>query len=176
MERRNPEEIVAYRIGESLFCPNCHDESEKSLKAVQNPNEPQVTIPSKPIKAKDLTLFICKQCKSIIGDPEVSDEIKKEFEALREQMQQITSVIPYRFRESKNLMSFIDTINNCQNKISFVESFFSVQPPERQPEISEDDASGLCLILAEIEEDLGFISEKILEKLQKGLIIEKKAS
>lgn len=85
MEKDKDEKIIAYRIGQGLFCPNCYEETVRGLKAAQDPNDPQVTVPSKPIKLGDISIYICVQCEVIIGDPKISAEKKRELEALREQ-------------------------------------------------------------------------------------------
>ena len=79
------EKIIAYRIGQSLFCPDCHEKTVRDLKAVQDPDDAQVTIPSKPIKAGDIRIYICQNCEAIIGNPKISVEKKLELEALREE-------------------------------------------------------------------------------------------
>lgn len=50
-EKENSEKIIAYRVGEGLFCPKCHQETLEIFKKVQNPDDPEVKVPSKPIKA-----------------------------------------------------------------------------------------------------------------------------
>jgi hypothetical protein len=75
--------------------------------------------------------------------------------------------------KEKSLTALQDIVENSAAKICFVCSFFALRGPDEEPEISDKDASGLFNILQEIENDLEFVVDKLSEKKQKGLIIEK---
>lgn len=165
------EEIIGYRIGKGYYCVSCYEKAVRDLKAVQDPEESGVTFPTKPIKKGNIEGFICKQCKTIKGDARILYiEKQREFETLSEKVQQMRSGLPYRFKEPRNLLDLEDMIVNCSQRISFVGSFFIQKPPGEEPEISEDDASGIHVILRDTEEDLHFILSKISEMRRKGLI------
>jgi hypothetical protein len=189
------EKIIAYRIGQGLFCPKCFEKTAKDLKSVQDPDEPQVTIPSKPIKEGDISIYICQDCEAIIGDPKIPSEKKKELETLREErflqmkltvldqtqkkdLEEKPSrlgryILPKRFRKERNLTDLQDMVENCANKISLVTSFISQTPIEEGPDISDDDKSGLCLILRDIEDELDLVVDELCKQRSEGLIIEK---
>jgi len=82
---REQKKIIAYRVGPSLWCPACHDETAKGLRASQDPNDPELKLPSKPITAGIINIFICERCERVIGDPKISTEKQRELEALREE-------------------------------------------------------------------------------------------
>jgi len=146
------EEIIAYRIGESLFCPDCYEKSTKRLKAVQNPEDLQVTFPSKPIKAEDIRVFICNDCKTIKGNDILTGE-------------------KIEIPERKDLNDLLDMIDDSVEKIAFLEDFFSHTTDERAL-YSEDGRLGLYHILVDLQRDLGFVSNQISEKYKEGLIVE----
>ena len=147
------EDIIAYRIGESLFCPDCYEESAKRLKAVQNPEDPQVTFPSKPIKAGDVSVFICNDCKTIKGTDRLTGE-KVE--------------IPKR----KNLIDLCDMVENCISKIAFFGDFFN-QKTSTDELFTERGISGFHTILRDLQDDLTFVSDEISQRKQKGFIVER---
>ena len=160
MEKGN-QEIIAYRIGESLFCPDCHEKAVRTLKSVQKPEDTEVTIPSKPIKAEDLNIYICTQCKRT----NTSSEIKISFGVKQE-----TPV-----EEEKSLMDLQDMVEDTASKISFLGNFL-INYSARGDEVldmNKDDSSGLIIILREIQDDLEFVTNKLSEKQQKGLVIER---
>ena len=197
MENEKGEEIMAYRIGQGLFCVDCYEKGARRLKEVQDPDEPEVKFPSKSIKKGEISIFICEECETIKGNPEVSAEKKRELETLREQrflqMKSAISdqlkkgdlekepsrlgryILPKRFKKERDLTDLQDMVEDCANKISFVTSFLSQTPLEEGPDMSEDDKSGLCLTLRDIEDELDLIVDELLEKRKLGLIIEKEA-
>ncbi len=146
------EEIIAYRIGESLFCVDCHEKAAKTLKAVQNPEDPEIKISSKPIKAGDISIFICGQCRTIKGSDRLTGE-KIE--------------IPKR----KDLNGLRDMIEDSVSKISFIEDFFTHNIPEDEF-FSESGRTGFYRILVDIGDDLKFVVNEISQRQQKGLIID----
>lgn len=169
MEKEKSEEIIGYRVGDHLLCPECYQRSVKILSVHD------LELPAKHVIKKDIKGFICNQCEIIKGDAKVLYiEKKRELEALQEQVQEMKSGIPYRFKEANCLLDLEDMIVNCSNRISFVGSFFIQKLGPEEPNISVDDASGIHLILRDTEEDLHFILSKISEMRRKGLIIEKK--
>jgi hypothetical protein len=175
MKKEKGEEIIGYRIGQGLFCVKCYEEGARTLKAVQNAEDPEVKFPAKSIKKGDIRIFICEQCETIKGDPKVlSIEKQVELEALREQkIREMRLNVPSQFEKEKSLTDLEDMIVDSCCKLSFVGSFFCQKPLGGEPEISEEDASGIHIILREIEDDLSFIQNKISQKKRKGLIIEK---
>jgi hypothetical protein len=70
------EEIIGYRIGQGLFCVECYKEGAKTLKAVKNPEDPEIKFLSRPITAQEVKAFTCKQCKAIKGPSARELEIK----------------------------------------------------------------------------------------------------
>jgi hypothetical protein len=198
MGKENGEKIIAYRIGKGLFCPDCFEKGARDLRKAQDPDEPEVTMPSKPIEKGDLRIYICEQCETIIGDPKVSAEKKQELEALREQrflqMKSAISdqfkkedleekpsrlgrhILPKRLRKERDLTDLQDMVEDCANKISFVATFLSQTPLEEGPDVSEDDKSGFCLVLRDIEDELDLVVDELCKKRQEGLIIEKEMS
>ena len=168
MENDKVEDIIAYRVADHFLCPACYELSVKIL-AVH-----EIKFPGEPVKKGDIKSFICNHCEDIKGDAKVLYiEKKLELEVLQESVQQMRSVLPYRFREARSLLDLEDMIVNCNSKISFVSSFFIQKPPGQVAEMSEDDESGIHIILREIEEDLDFVLNKISEGKKKGLIVEK---
>jgi hypothetical protein len=194
MEKEN-QEIIAYRIGQGLFCVDCYEKGAKRLKEVQDPEEPEVKFPSKPIKKGDISIFICEECETIKGDPKLSSihEKQEQLEVLRELQMKLAASDqhkkekleekpsrlgrynpPNRLKKEKDLTDLQDMVEDCANKISFVTTFLSQTPLDEGPDISEDDKSGLCVILRDIENDLDLVVDELNEKRRKGLIIEKK--
>jgi len=145
------EKIIAYRIGESLFCLSCYEEGAKRLKEVQRSEDPQVTFPSKSIKTKDVSIFICEGCKTIKGPSAGEVKIQK----------------PVEFGDLQ------DIINNSVSKIAFLEDFFATYSEDA---ITESGAMGLFLILHNLQDDLKFVNDQLYEKWHNGSIIEKKAN
>jgi len=168
MENDKVEDIIAYRVADHFLCPACYELSVKIL-AVH-----EIKLLGEPVKKGDIKSFICNHCEDIKGDAKVLYiEKKLELEALQESVQQMRSVLPYRFREARSLLDLEDMIVNCNRKISFVSSFFIQKPPGQVAEMSEDDESGIYLILDQTREDLNFVESKISEMQEKGLIVEK---
>ena len=172
------EDIIAYRIGESLFCPDCYEESAKRLKAVQNPEDPQVTFPSKPIKTGDVKIFACNECGLVKGsvgkksntrpenkDIETSSPRKKIFEPRRMTLS--------KRNEKMGLSDLEEILVYCGEKLALLQDFLVRLPLNECPEISEDGSSGVHIILDEIKDDLDFVVNEIDRKERKGLIIEK---
>lgn len=147
MNKNNVEEIIAYRIGESLYCSDCYKKTEKNLKSVQDPNEPQVTLPSKPIKAEDIKFFICNDCRTIKGEKILS---------------------------GKDLDDLCHIIYHCGEKASFISNFFTQKPPDDEVELSQKDASGLYWLLKDLQDDLEFVADEIFEMARAGKIKEVK--
>ncbi len=154
MERDKSEEIIAYRIGEGLFCKDCYEEAARTLKAVQNPEDPQVMIPGKPIKAGDVEIFICKQCKTLKG---INEPSEKQVEIPRK----------------KDLSGLRDMVEDCAFKVSFLEDFFCHSIPDDEF-LSKSGISGLNILLRELRENLSFVVDEICLRQQKGLVIEKR--
>jgi hypothetical protein len=150
MEKEKGEEIIGYRIGQGLFCVECYEEGARTLKAVQNPEDPEVKIPSRPITAEDVTIFICEQCKTIKGPK--AGELK--------------------IQEQKDLTDLQDTVENCASKIAFLEDFFCHNIPYDEL-LSEEGKSGLNQILIDLEIDLNSVVNEMSQQRQKGLIIER---
>ena len=147
IEKNEEIEIIAYRIGESLYCPDCYEKSAKHLKAVQNPEDPEVKISSKPIKAEDIEIFICNDCKTVKETDGYSGE-KIE--------------IPKR----KNLNELRDMVEDCVSKIHFLEDFFTHNIPEDEF-FSESGRSGFYRILVDLEDDLTFVSNGMRKDIRK---------
>jgi hypothetical protein len=147
------EEIIAYRIGESLYCPDCYEKAAKTLKAVQHPEDPQVTFPVKPIKVGDISVFICNECKIIKGVYRFSEEIVE---------------IP----ERKSLIDLEDMMEEGISKIAFLGDFFNQGRPDDEL-FSERGMVGFHHILRDVQDNLIFVVNEINRRNQKGLIIEK---
>ena len=147
------EEIIAYRIGESLYCPNCYEKAAKTLKAVQKPEDPQVTFPAKPIKVGDISIFICNDCKAIKGIHEFSGEIVK-------------------ISERKSLIDLEDMMEEDISKVAFLGDFFNQGRPDDEL-FTERGMVGFHCILRDVQDNLTFVVDEISRRHQKGLIIEK---
>jgi hypothetical protein len=150
MEKEN-QEIIAYRIGESLFCPSCYEEGAKRLKAVQMPEDPQVTFPSKPIKAEDVEIFICKECKTI-GGP---------------------SAGKIRIQEPKDLNRLRDMIEDSVSKLAFLEDFFSHGHEPDADYFSDNGKSGFYHILVDLQDDLTFVVDEMSRGQRNGVFVDK---
>jgi hypothetical protein len=140
------EEIVAYRIGEGLFCPDCYEEGARTLKAVQNPEDPQVTFPAKAIRSEDLSIFICQQCKTVKGPS--ARESKIQSKKAEEEL-------------SIRLTDQVDEMEHIRCKLRFVEESLTQTPPDRSLELSNNAISGLYWILNEVEEGIEKVSNEI---------------
>lgn len=164
MNKDNWEEIIAYRIGHALYCPECYEKKARELKE----------FPSKPIYNGMIRVFICEECEAIKGDPKASlvDE-KRKFDLLREErFARLELGIPDRFKQLRKLEDLENMIKKCSEKIFFLSSFF-IQKLDGEPEINEKDADGMFSILSDITEDLDFVLEELSKKEKRGLIIEK---
>jgi len=143
------EQIIGYRIGESLFCPDCYEEGARRLKAVQNPEDPQVTFPSKPIKAGDVSVFICNDCKTIKGTDESTGE-------------------KIKILKKKDFFEFADTIGHCARKVAFICDFFSQKNKIGEfPEFSQDGYSGLHFILRDLQDEIESVVDQMYGKKRK---------
>lgn len=172
------EEIIAYRIHEGLFCPDCYEKTAKTLKAVQNPEDPQVTLPAKPIRKEDIYIFACNQCGVVKGS------VGKKSNTQAEQKGDEISLPPKKIieprrrtlpakREAEDLVDVEETIMDCGYKLALLQDLFAQPPIDYEPEISEDGYSGLRVILDEVKDDLDFSVNEIDRMRKKGLIIEK---
>jgi hypothetical protein len=171
------EEIIAYRIGEDLFCPDCYEKKSTALKAVQNPNEPQVTFPAKAIKKGDIKIFICCDCKEI----KTSSEMK---EPLSVKIPSIVNVIKISSEEGSNppvkekrktLGEFLDKVDESKCKLAFLRDFVTHNVPNDEL-FSKNGIIGLYFILSEIEDNVDSVSNGIRQSHERGLIIEKEVS
>lgn len=187
---RSNGKIIAYAAGEYLYCVKCHEECKDRLKKMPE----KIELPDNPRTTDDIGVFICAGCEDIFGKnlnqvlPKLTSADKKVLMtwvsskeknnnavAEKEKLsQEQWNAIPYRFRESKDLADLEDMITHCCTKISFVGSFFCQPGANEEPELSEDDVTGLYFILQEFEEDLKFVVNEISRKVKEGLIIEKK--
>jgi hypothetical protein len=171
------EEIIAYRIGESLFCPDCYKKGAKTLKAVQNAEDPQVTIPAKPITREDISIFACNQCGVVKRSVEKRSNISTGEKSVRVSSFPKQLIEPRRKtlskREEINLVTLEDILVDSGNKLSFVSDFLVPRSCDDFPEFSDDGLSGLLIILDEVKDDIDFVLNEISERKQKGLIIEK---
>jgi hypothetical protein len=60
------EKVFAYRIDESLFCPECYEKAIQSI-----PKDSGVIIPGNPLTRGDIGVYICKQCKKKKGGMDI---------------------------------------------------------------------------------------------------------
>lgn len=151
MEKERVEEIIGYRIGQCLFCPDCYHAGARSLKSSQNPEDPEVKFPSRPVTAEDVSIFICEDCKGIKGPS--GGEVK--------------------IQERKNLPGLEDMLEDCKHRVAFLSDFFLLRKPEDEF-FSDDGLSGLHFILLGIWDDLRFVTKQLEERRHNGSIIEKK--
>lgn len=149
MKKNNGEEIIAYRIGQALYCSECYEKGAKELKAGQDPSEPEVKFPSKPIKAKDITIFICEDCLAVKG-PRAEE------------------LMILRSRDDP-----LATVEHCIRKIGLLRDFLS-PPVPIQDLFSKNGEAGFHHVLADIEDDLELALYQLLQKTAKGLIHDKK--
>ena len=165
MNKDSCEDIIAYRIGHMLYCPECYEKKARELKM----------FPQTPIYKGVIRVFICQECETIKGDPRASlIDKKRELELLREEkIARLGLAIPARFKQVEALEDLEKVIEKCSNKIFFLSSFF-IQKPHGTPEFNEKDADGMFSILSEVTEDLDFVLEELSKKEEKGLIIEKR--
>jgi hypothetical protein len=172
------EEIIAYRLGESLFCLDCYEKTAKILKGVQNPEDPQVTIPAKPITKNDTHIFACNQCGVVKGSIQKRSETSAEERSATLSLSSQKKIEPRRKtlsrRESIDLLTLQDIIEDCGTKLSFLSDFLVQGPVDCEPEITYQGASGFSMILDEIKDDLDFVVNEMSERTRKGLIIEKR--
>jgi hypothetical protein len=149
------EEIIAYRVGEGLFCPDCYEKGARTLKAVQRPEDPEVKFPSKPIKVGDIRIFICEQCKTIKGTDRSTGE---KIEILKRE----------------DLFEFSDIIEHFARKVAFIGDFFSQREKRgERPKFSEEGFTGFYFILRDLQDEIESVVDQMLGKSNKGLIIEK---
>jgi len=78
--------------------------------------------------------------------------------------------------QEKNLIDLEEMIDNCCEKIAFIEDFFTHGHEPDVDWFSEDGRLGFYHILVALQDDLKFVSNELGEKRQKGLIVEAKAS
>ncbi|MFB3887619.1 MAG: hypothetical protein ACE144_20565 [Thermodesulfobacteriota bacterium] len=154
MENENGEKIVAYRIGESLFCVDCYEKTAKALKAVQNPEDPQVTIPSTPIKQEDLHTFVCNDCKKIYDLEKSGVSFGISISSGREDQNALK-------KAKDELIDLCDAITRCAARVSFLKEMFAKGGPGEEFEISERASVGLYFILSDIEDNLNSARERI---------------
>jgi len=150
MEKEN-QEIIAYRIHESLYCVACYEKSARDLKAVQNPEDPEVKFPSKPIKAEDIEIFICEDCKTIGGH----------------------SAGEIRIQEPKDLNHLRDMVEDSVSKLAFLEDFFSNGHEHDADYFSEKGKVGLYHILVDLQDDLTFVVDEMSRGQRKGVFVDK---
>lgn len=144
------EEIIAYRIGEGLFCPDCYEEGARRLKQVQNPQDPQVTFPSKPIKKGDIGIFICEKCKTIKGTDESTGE---KIEILKR----------------GDLIEFSDMIEHFARKIAFIGDFFSQREKRGEfPKFSENGLTGFYFMLRDLQDEIESIVDQMYGKKERS--------
>lgn len=150
MEKEN-QEIIAYRIGEGLFCPSCCEEGAKRLKAVQMPEDPQVTFPSKSIKTGDIKVFICEECNTIGG--RLAEKI--------------------RIQEPKDLNRLRDMIEDSVSKLAFLKDFFSHGHEPDVDYFSKNGKAGFYHILVDLQDDLTFVVDEMSRGQRKGVFVDK---
>jgi hypothetical protein len=130
MEKEKGEEIIGYRIGQGLFCVKCYEEGAKTLKAVQNPEDPEVKFPSRPITAEDVSLFICEECK-VIRFPsgkimKISMRKDKKFTETKINMiGEIAKISQSAKLIKRNLKNISENNPLSQKSISTLQKFFS---------------------------------------------------
>jgi hypothetical protein len=179
-EERKMEEqkkIIAYRIGESLFCPECYEKTAKVLKAVQNPEDPQVTLPSKPIKAEDIHVFACNQCGVVRGSVQKKSNTQSDNKDTETDSPPKKILEPRRWtlskrKEERNLIDLEEILIYCGEKLALVQDLLASMPLNECPEISEDGSEGVYIVLDEIKDDLDLVINDIDQKRKRHLIID----
>jgi hypothetical protein len=134
------EKIIAYRIKEGLFCPDCYEEAARKLRAAQDPNNAEIKIPVKPIMADDIRIFICQQCKKIGGPSAGEMEIQRK-------------------RGEHNPLIIVE---HCARKIAFLKDF-SNQIIVKES-LNKNVIIGYYHVLADLEDDLKFALERLLKE------------
>lgn len=172
--------VFGYRVGELLFCPKCYETVEKFI-----PKDSGVRFPVKALTTDDLNGYFCNQCKKvkeasqwklnsesspIKTPPEIKSVPPDEEKSSRRKIYLLSK----RLKKEKDLTDLQDIIEDCSRRVSFVEAFFIQCPPDREPEMNEDDITGLCLVLNDIQDDLNMVVDELCEKRRKGEIIEKR--
>lgn len=146
-------EIFAYRIGENLFCPECFEKAATNLKAVQDPEDPQVTFPAKALSADDIQVYICGQCKKIKrslkkeGKPNITN-VTKDTNDTRS---------PGDPKKVKPLIDLQDMVENCAAKIALLDDFFAHGHEPDTEFFSEDGKFGFHCILTDMQNDLNLV-------------------
>jgi hypothetical protein len=148
------EEIIAYRIEERLFCSTCYQNAVMDPQAVQDPEGPKVKLPSKSIKADQMNVFICEQCKRIGG----------------------TSVEHLKFQQSRDLTGLLDMLDHCISKVAFFGDFFSNTPFQKSGDglFSERGLSGLNFLVRDLENELALIFHELWTKIVENRNAEKR--
>lgn len=160
MKRGEEKEIVAYRVGEELLCPECYNKNVKILSVHE------IELPGKPMKREDIRGFVCGQCKTIKGNYKISS--LEELRAL-----QIKLDIPDKLEKEKlgedkeKLFCLTDEINHCSSKISFICNFLANGHDDETDLFSVKGKFGLHLILRDLEDDLDRINNEIWTILSK---------
>lgn len=74
--------------------------------------------------------------------------------------------------EGKSLTDLQDMVEDSADKIAFLEDFFSHGRGNDADYFSVNGKSGFYHILVDLQDDLKFVVDKLVEKRNKGLIVE----
>lgn len=160
MKEKN-KEIIAYRIGEGLFCPDCYEKGARTLKAVQDPNEPEVKFPSKAIKKGEIEGFVCRQCKAIMGiykvrSPQELRDLQTKLGIPDEPEEKKPG--EKRNRRQDDFTDLEDMMEDIFCKVHFIEDFLNPYVPIGEI-FSDNGRTGFYHILIDLEDDIKFVQD-----------------
>ncbi len=78
MEKEKTEQTIGYRIGQALFCVDCYEKDARRLKMVQNPEDPEVKFPSRPITGGDVSILFVSSAKLSKDPPQQKSRSKSQ--------------------------------------------------------------------------------------------------
>jgi hypothetical protein len=150
MEKEKTEEIIAYRIGEGLFCLSCYEKEARKLRDVQDPDGPEIKIPAKPLTGDDVEIFKCKQCKEIKGP--LTGGVKNP--------------------KARDLYDLEDMLMNCLSRVALLIDFVTHNVPEDEL-FSKNGRLGFYHVLAGLRDDLELLSEGLSKKPEMNSNVER---
>jgi hypothetical protein len=60
-----------------------------------------------------------------------------------------------------NFLDLQDVLNVSRNKLRFVNDYFTLQSPDREPEISEEASSGMAAIIGDVEDEIKVVMDEL---------------
>lgn len=141
--------IIAYRIGEKLFCRDCYEGNSNLLF-----KDSGVTLSGKPITDEDIELFICGDCKAVKGPAgDSNNDQEKE-----------VSVKSW----PTDAFSLRDLIEDCASKVNFL-SAVRCGHQDKSEGLNRKERFGLYWILTDLEKELDFVVDHMSVKPVAGV-------